>query len=182
MAIKSLNSIGGVSVGFDPIDIIRANGDVTTSNVSASGNVTGGLFIGNAAGLTNIPAANVIGNVSNAIYAVTANFSNNVEGYVKVPFSFDSVSPKNIAVIPGNAVVSEVNIVIVVPFNDATATLEVGTAANLTQLVTASDVTTNIAGSYLTMPGQIYLSDTHVILTINPGTSTTGNGMLIINY
>ena len=261
--MKSLNSIGGVSVGLDPVDVIQANGDVTTANVSANtaivrnnrnvptfvyqgnvaptnplvgdqwydtvsgtlfeylddgttkawldmnsspggvwtgptdltiagnanvgnlgttglitatGNITGALFIGNAAGLTNIPAANIQGTVANA------NYANNVEGYVKVPFAFDTASPTNIAVIPANAVVSEINIVITVPFDDPNATLEVGTVANLTQLVNANDVLTEVAGTYVTMPGQIYLSDTHVIMTINPGISTTGAGMLIINF
>jgi hypothetical protein len=178
-------SPGGVWTG--PTDITTAgNANVgnlgTTGLITASGNITGGLFLGNAAGLTNIPAANINGIVANANYANTANFSNNVEGYVKVPFNFDTVSPRNIAVVPGNAVVSEVNIVINIPFNDPTATVEVGTVANLTQLVTANDVTTNIAGTYVTMPGTIYLSDTHIILTINPGSSSTGNGMLIINF
>ena len=264
MSIKSLNSIGGVSVGIDPIDVIRANGDVTTSNVSANtaivrnnrnvptfvyqgnvaptnplvgdqwydtvtgtlfeflddgvtkawldmngspggvwtgptdltiagnanvgnlgttgvitatGNITsGGLFIGDAGGLANIPAANINGTVANA------NFANNVEGWVKVPFNFDTTSPRNIAVVPANAVVTEINIVINVPFDDPTATLEVGTVANLNQLVNANDVVTTIAGTYVTMPGKLYPSDTHVILTISPGSSTTGNGMLIINY
>lgn len=176
---------GGVWTG--PTDITTAgNANVgnlgTTGLITASGNITGGLFIGNAAGLTNVPAANINGIVANANYANTANFALNVEGYVKVPFSYDTPNPKNIAVIPANAVVSHIDIVIVTPFNDPAATLEVGTAANLTQLVNAGDVTTNLAGSYATMPGQIYLSDTHVIMTINPGTSTTGNGMLIINY
>lgn len=49
--------------------------------LSVVGNVTtDGRYIGSGAGLTNIPAANIIGNVANATYAVTAGTAYSVAG------------------------------------------------------------------------------------------------------
>ena len=39
MAIKSLNSVAGFSVGEVPANIILANGDITASNAIFSGNL-----------------------------------------------------------------------------------------------------------------------------------------------
>jgi len=45
MAIKAFNSVAGFSVGENPTNIILANGDITTSNASISGNVvTFGIY------------------------------------------------------------------------------------------------------------------------------------------
>jgi len=39
MAIRTFNSVGGFSVGENPANIILANGDITTSNVTLTGNL-----------------------------------------------------------------------------------------------------------------------------------------------
>lgn len=156
---------------------VAVNGSgVVQVNVATTPNIqvnTGRVVIAN---ISNVPSANF------ANFANVANLANNVVGYVKVPFQYNTVSPKNIAVIPAGAVVSEVNIVINQAFSDPSATLTVGTVANPTQLVGAGDNKPNQIGTYATLPGQLYVSDTHVVLTINSGSSTSGNGMLIINY
>jgi hypothetical protein len=40
MALRPLNSVGGFSVGEAPVTIVAANGDITTANLSANGNVS----------------------------------------------------------------------------------------------------------------------------------------------
>ncbi len=42
MAIKSFNAIAGFSVGEVPANVILANGDITTSQVTSTGTITGG--------------------------------------------------------------------------------------------------------------------------------------------
>ena len=37
MAIKAFNSVAGFSVGESPANIILANGDITTTNITATG-------------------------------------------------------------------------------------------------------------------------------------------------
>jgi hypothetical protein len=54
-------------------------GNITSTNITSNG----GIFTGNAAGLTNIPGANVTGSVANATFANTANnstYATNVTG------------------------------------------------------------------------------------------------------
>ena len=58
MAIKALNSIGGFSVGETPVDIIYANGDITTVNFDANGNV---YFTGSNVTLGNVADVHILG-------------------------------------------------------------------------------------------------------------------------
>jgi hypothetical protein len=51
---------------------LGVNGNITGTNITSNT----GIFAGNAAGLTNIPGANVTGTVANATYAVTAGSAN----------------------------------------------------------------------------------------------------------
>ena len=62
---------------------INIKGATVSGNISATGNITApnitastGAFYGNAAGLTNIPGANVTGTVANATYALNAGNAN----------------------------------------------------------------------------------------------------------
>ena len=99
-----------------------------------------------------------------------------------MPFQFNNVSPKNVAVIPANAVVSAVDVIVTTAFDDNAATLSMGTMANANLLLNSVDSKANIVGTYAAMPGQLFLSDTWVVLTITPGSSTTGSGMIVIYF
>lgn len=117
----------------------------------------------------------------NTNYSDRAGSAANVDGWIKVPFNFDDTSPKLVAVIPADAVVASVDIIIINSFSND-ATLTVGTVATVDELVTTSDVNPSDIGVYTTCPGKIYLSETHVLLTITPGSSSSGKGMLIIKF
>jgi hypothetical protein len=39
MALKPLNSVGGFSVGENQSNVILANGDITTGNITLTGNI-----------------------------------------------------------------------------------------------------------------------------------------------
>jgi hypothetical protein len=103
-------------------------------------------------------------------------------GYVTIPFNYNDPSPKLVAVVPANKVVSQVNVIINTPFTDPAATVSLGTLANTNLLLSATDSKPNIVGSYAALPGVKFLSDTHIILTINPGTSSAGVGWLVLFY
>lgn len=103
-------------------------------------------------------------------------------GYLTVPFNYNDTSPKTVALIPAGAVVSQVGIVITTAFTDTNSSVSLGTASNVNLLVNSTDSKTYIAGSYASLPGVKFVSATHVILTITPGTSSAGQGMLVIYY
>ena len=118
----------------------------------------------------------VVGNVS------ATNILGVINGYIKVPYQYNNASPKNVAIIPANAVVSAVDVIVTTAFDDVNATLSMGTVANANLLLNAVDSKPFIAGTYAAMPGQLFLSDTWVVLTISPGSSTTGSGMIVIYF
>jgi len=69
MALKTFNSPGGYSTGdlvAGAITVILANGDITTTNGTFSGNLSGNYVSGNGAFLTGIQYNNIIGAYSNA--------------------------------------------------------------------------------------------------------------------
>ena len=82
MALLPFNSIGGFSVGEVPVNIILANGDITSNNANFTGNVTAAQFNGNLVGtfanLTgNIVTSNITVNLE--VTGNTANFSGNIK-------------------------------------------------------------------------------------------------------
>jgi hypothetical protein len=114
----ALTSITGANVVGNVTSAITA-GTVTTnaqpnitevgtlSTLSVTGNISANYFIGNGAHLTNIVAANIVGTVANATYAVNANlaaFANtafsvagaNVTGEVAVANTVSNPSQPNI--------------------------------------------------------------------------------------
>jgi hypothetical protein len=135
--------------------------------------------------LANVAFANVANfafNAGNANIANRANSAATVDGYIKVPFQYNNASPKNVAIIPANAVVSQVDVIVTTAFDDVNATLSLGTVANANLLLNATDSKPFLSGTYAAMPGQLFLSDTWTVLTINPGSSTTGSGMIVIYF
>lgn len=138
--------------------------------------------------VTTVANANYANYAGNAFFANVANYANTsgsastVDGYIKVPFQYNNVSPKNVALIPANSVVSQVDVIVTTPFNDPNSTLSMGTVANTNLLLNSNDSKPNIAGTYAAMPGQLFLSNTWAVLTINPGSSTTGSGMIVIYF
>ena len=154
------------------VDISRSMYVTGVQEIVAGNNIT----ISNSTGVVTINSIQT-GNVNYANNANRANSAASVDGWVKVPFTFSDASPKLIAIIPANEVVTTVELIITTPFNDASSTISVGTIANPTELVNTTDNKPSILGSYTTTAGRIYLSDTHVVLTINPATSYTGSGM-----
>lgn len=134
---------------------------------------------GDGFSVTNIQGENVVGAVATATKATSAE---SVDGWIKVPFTFSDASPKLVAIIPAGSVVASVDIVILTQFSDTSATLSAGTVANPQELVSTTDVYPASVGTFSTVPGKLYVSETHVVLTITPGTSISGNGMLIIKF
>jgi hypothetical protein len=158
------------------VDISRAVSQTGVQKIIAGNNIT--ISPSTGVGEITINAATV----SNVAYANRAGSAATVDGWVKVPFTFSDASPKIVTTIPANAVVSQVEIIITTPFTDTNAKLSVGTVASSNELVSFTDNLPSQAGTYTTVPGRIYLSETHVVLTIVPGSSYTGSGMLIIYY
>lgn len=128
-------------------------------------------------------------NIANfAYYANSSNFANlaniaiKLQNVEKVSFSFGDATPKNIVEVPAGATVTEVVIVLLTQFNDPSSTLSVGDSGQVDRLLATTDITTSVTGTYTTEPAYKYLANTMVTLSISPGTSSSGNGFVILTY
>lgn len=108
MALRPLNSVGGFSVGEAPVTIVAANGDITTANLSANGNVaftgsnvslgavsnlhitggTGGQFLqtNGSGALTwaSVSTSSLVNGNSNIVIAANGNITMGVTGQANI--------------------------------------------------------------------------------------------------
>ena len=111
MAIRALNSIGGFSVGETPVDIILANGDITTVGLAANGNVS---FTGSNVSLGDIANLHILGGSSGQLLSTNgsgnlswttvspgtlSNGSSNIQVLNSGNITFSSAGTANVVVI-----------------------------------------------------------------------------------
>jgi hypothetical protein len=101
-------------------------------------------------------------------------------GFV-IPFSFGDASPKIIQeAFIGK--ITEVSLVIEVPFNGTGSTISIGTVA-LPELLLPIDYNSpNLAADFVRYPIQSFLVPTNIVMVINPGGGTTqGSGYVTLS-
>jgi hypothetical protein len=99
---------------------------------------------------------------------------------LSVAFAFNTASPLILVPVFAGGIMARAQIQITTAFNDPAATLLVGTSANPSLVMTAADSVPSVVNSYdvstmVTFPGP---GADKLQLTINPGTSTQGAGIL----
>ena len=106
MALKPLNSVAGFSVGETPANIILANGDITTNNISTTGKanlnaISNVIITGGTAGqvIQTDGAGNLTFTTINT--AQLANGNSNVQVLANGNITFSSAGNANVAVITG---------------------------------------------------------------------------------
>jgi hypothetical protein len=157
----------------------------SNTNISIGGGTTGQALLTNGSGnlyWADISTANTANYANFANIANTANVALTVVGDDTILFNYGDATPKTLVTVPADTIVTSVTIIIVTPFDDPTATLTVGDAANTARLMTASDSIANSTGIYTVEPVYNYTTSTQLTLSISPGTSTVGNGLVILNY
>ena len=100
---------------------------------------------------------------------------------IKLTFSYSDLPTSPIGTVPAGAIIKEVCIILLTAF-DATSTLSVGSTANYTELLDTTDITTRATGTYTTEPAHKYTNNTDLVLSITAGSSTQGNGIVIVYY
>jgi hypothetical protein len=98
---------------------------------------------------------------------------------VQVPFSFATPSPLVLQAVTPGQIVNRALVRIVVPFNDPAATIELGTSAAPGSILATSDINTGLDGQYETDVIVIFSVGDLLLLTLSPGASTQGSGMLL---
>ena len=97
MALDPFNSVGGYSVGIPPVQVVDQNGNIlgnvgnivnlSSQDISASGNITAGTFYGNLIG--NITANITVPGVNTAIIFNDSGLAN-----ASANFTFDKVADR----------------------------------------------------------------------------------------
>jgi hypothetical protein len=129
---------------------LQAVGNLVYVNVD--GNITtSGRFIGSGAGLTNIPGANVSGNVANATYAATAGTATIANNAITAATVTTNAQPNITSVgtltsvsVSGNASVGRLNIGQANLYLTNTSPPVLAIQADTTQFSSSIDVATNI--------------------------------------
>lgn len=103
-------------------------------------------------------------------------------GEVSASFDYGDATPKPLFTIPADKVIYSVTISMLVAFDDAAATLSVGYSGQPQALLATTDVAPNTLGGYETRPNVTLGSDTELTLSISPGTSTVGSGLVTVLY
>lgn len=101
---------------------------------------------------------------------------------VDMRFDFGDASPRLVTTVPANKVIKAAAIVILEEFDDPTAVLTLGDAIDPDGLIQASDNEPSVEGTYLIAPGLSYGLNTQIFLTISPGTSTSGSGLVTLTF
>lgn len=99
----------------------------------------------------------------------------------RVPFTFATPFPLTLHALAAGDIVSEVQVVVEVPFDDPAATLTLGTPGTPTAIFAASE--TSLAESARFETGRDYrpVSSETLRLSVVPGTSTVGSGYVLFD-
>lgn len=99
-------------------------------------------------------------------------------------YNYNHSSPITLFTAPANTMIADVIIEIVTPFSDSSATLSVGDSVNSSIVMAASeiDLSAAVGQIFRGSPGYVYTSTTPVILTLNPGASTSGSFKITLSY
>ena len=192
-ATGNINLSGNVYVsrdaqGADPVygkaNLIVSDSVSVGQAISAAGNITGLVFFGNAAGLTNIPAGNIVGGYGNANVAanlaafannpistsgnITGNvFTGNGSGLTNVVGTYGNANvAANLAAFANNPISTSGNIT---AGNVTTTTLAgTGNASVNLKITPSGNATSNIVGD-----GSVEIVGATTVLMVNSGLITS---------
>lgn len=97
-------------------------------------------------------------------------------------FNYNDTSPKKLFTIPYNNRIISCKIEITGAFNDATATLQVGTLATPNKYMDVSVNVPSVIDVYESLPYDVLAANTDVYVTIVPAAATAGAGVIILEY
>lgn len=104
-----------------------------------------------------------------------------VNGSAHVEFEWNSISTLPISTITGDKVIIKVAIIITEAFNGTSPTLRLGDSGNLSRLIGSNDNDPRSVSEYSVSPQVSYVTDTPIVLTINPGAAASqGKGLVIV--
>jgi len=177
----------GLTTTGGPIDSGNPSGTITIGGTLAATSGGTGLTAYTVGDMLYSDATNAlnvlpIGSTGQNLTVVAGAPAWTDAGSTEVSFNYGDATPKNLVLVPANTVVTGVSIIILTPFDDPASTLSVGDAGDVQRLLATTDNSTSVAGTYSTEPAYKYTMSTQLTLSISPGTSTVGSGIVIVYY
>lgn len=108
----------------------------------------------------------------------TPSGASNSDTVQVVSFAYDTPSPMLLQAVTPGQIVNRAVVVVTVPFDDPTSSILLGTTTDVGLILGADDVTTSAADQYDNDALFEFTIDDFLLLTINPGASTQGQGFL----
>ena len=164
--------------------------DITATGLSFVGNPIGGItFRDGSFQYTAYTNTNVITNIHAGTGTHVSSSTGDVTIWVdtspkgeKILFSYSDLPLTTICNVSANSIIVEIRVIILTAFNDITSTLSIGTLLDTQELLDITDILPQGTGTYTTEPAHKYTTNTELVLAISAGSSTQGNGMVIIYY
>ena len=104
--------------------------------------------------------------------------SNASDSIVVVPFTYTTASPMVLQAVLVGQIVNRAVVVITTPFNDPSASVQLGVTSTPGLILGVGDVSAGTADQYGSDVLVDFASNDIMILTISPGASTQGSGLL----
>lgn len=100
---------------------------------------------------------------------------------IELNFAYGDVSPARIAAVPLGGMITQVDIIILTPFNGVGAWLSVGDGGDHSGLMSVGQNDPKTIATYSTFPALTYVSMTDIFLYLAPGAgASAGRGVLLI--
>lgn len=100
---------------------------------------------------------------------------------VSIPFTFSESTPLTVCPVLPSAFIMHTRVFVLEAFDDTGTTIEVGVTGQPADLLADSDVDPTTSGTYISDATYAVSGPTNVILTIDPGTSSTGAGVVFVS-
>lgn len=100
--------------------------------------------------------------------------------FIRVPFAFNSVTPYIVTSMLLGQSIANSELVIETPFDDPNASLTLGTFANPSLILSASQIKPQMSASFGSEVNHLFIIDEFIVLFLNPLGSTQGSGYIFL--
>lgn len=108
-------------------------------------------------------------------------FTSSESSIIEKAWNFGDASPRLLYITDPGTVIYKVSLIVLAAMNGTLPRLSVGTPTEPELLFSFNDSSPQETGTYETTPGKKFNAQAQIILTLDPSTSTQGNGIVILN-
>ena len=100
----------------------------------------------------------------------------------EIPFSWGDATPRIMYEIMAGLTINMIKLIIQTAFNGTGATLSLGIIGTPELFMATTENIPSVVGTYIVTPGYKFTSTNTVRLFITPGSASSGNGVILIDF